>query len=529
MQRCLLRTSNSVCAPNQSVYLLDKTINANSPNNKMKQTLLPAISALFVSLFLCPLFCWGATPDKPNIIYILADDLGYGDLSCYGQQRFQTPNLDRLASEGIRFTDHYAGCTVCAPSRASLMTGQHVGHCLVRGNYETGPHGFGGELPLRPNDVTIAETLQQAGYRTGLFGKWGMGMDGTTGEPNKKGFDYAYGFLNQAHAHHYYPEYVFRNGKKEPIPENASGEHNVYLPDRVTEESLEFIDRNRDRPFFMFLALITPHAELLVPDDSLQEFSGRWPETPFEKNGSGGDGFSDTFGAYASQPMPRAAYAAMITRMDRDIGRLLAKLKETGLDKNTIVMFSSDNGPHLEGGADPDFFDSSGGLSGRKRDLYEGGIRVPLVARWPENIKAGTTSNYPSAFWDILPTCADLAGAPHPEATDGVSLLPTLLGKAQQEQDRFLYWEFHERGFTEQAVRQGRWKVVRHGPLQPLELYDLESDVAEQTNLASSKPGIVAKFEKYLQTARTSSEIWPLADRKSKRAPVGGRKASANK
>ncbi len=452
----------------------------------------------------------GATPAKPNIIYILSDDLGYGDLSCYGQQRFQTPNIDRLASEGIRFTDHYAGSTVCAPSRASLMTGKHVGHCLVRGNYPTAPRGFGAGLPLQACDVTIAETLKQAGYHTGLFGKWGLGMDGTTGEPNKQGFDYAYGLLNQAHAHYYYPEYIFRNGEKELIPENAGGKRNVYLPDRITDESLKFIDRNRDQPFFIFLALITPHAELLVPEDSIQEFTNRWPETPFDKNGSGGDRSSDAFGAYASQPTPRAAFAAMITRMDRDVGRILAKLKETGLDKNTIVMFSSDNGPHKEGGADPDFFNSSGGLKGHKRDLYEGGIRVPLVARWPSTIAAGSTSDFPSAFWDILPTCADLAGVEQPRGIDGVSLLPTLKGEGQQEDHRFLYWEFHERGYTEQAVRQGKWKVVRHGPLQPLELYDLESDVVELTDLANANSEIVTKFKNYLQTARTPSKIWPF-------------------
>jgi len=486
----------------------------------MKRSLLHHLYGVVVCLTVSPIPCLGATPDRPNVIYILADDLGYGDLSCYGQQRFQTPNIDRLANEGIRFTDHYAGCTVCAPSRASLMLGLHVGHCPVRGNYETGPHGFGGELPLRPRDVTIAKVLKQAGYRTGIFGKWGMGMNGTTGEPNKQGFDYAYGFLNQAHAHHYYPEYVFRNGKKEAIPENANGNRNVYISDRVTDEGLKFIERNCDQPFFIYWAMVTPHAELLVPEDSLENFLGRWPETPFVKNGSGGGGISDSFGVYASQPAPRAAYAGMITRMDRDIGKILSKLQEAGLDKNTIVLFSSDNGPHLEGGADPEFFNSSGGLAGHKRDLYEGGIRVPLVARWPGKIAAGTVTNVPSAFWDILPTCADLANVESPQGMDGISLLPTLRGNAQQESDRFLYWEFHERGYTEQAVRKGRWKAIRHGPRQALELYDLETDASEETNLAEAQPEIVAEFQEYLETARTPSEIWPLAYRKRKEKPV---------
>ena len=486
----------------------------------MKRPLFPLLRGLLVSLLILSsawtTVCCGANPDKPNIIYILADDLGYGDLSCYGQQRFKTPNIDRLASGGIRFTDHYAGCTVCAPSRAALMTGLHTGHCLVRGNYETGPNGFGGELPLRPGDVTIAEVLKKAGYRTGLFGKWGMGMDGTTGEPNKKGFDYAYGFLNQAYAHHYYPEYVFRNGKKEPIPENSGGKRGVYISDRVVEEGLDFIDRNRDKPFFLFWALVTPHAELLVPEDSLQEFKGRWPETPFVKNGTGGGGESETFGVYASQPTPRAAFAAMITRMDRDVGRILAKIQAAGLDENTIVIFSSDNGPHMEAGADPDFFESSGALTGRKRDLYEGGIRVPFVARWPGKIKPGSVSDRPSAFWDMLPTMADLAGAESPREIDGVSLKKTLLGSQQKEEDRYLYWEFHERGYTDQAVRHGKWKVVRKGPLQPLELYDLENDIAEKKDVAKSNPEVVADFERFLKTARSPSELWPLRTQKEK-------------
>ncbi len=485
----------------------------------MKRSIFHLLLSVVAYLAVGPTLCLSATPDKPNIIYILADDLGYGDLSCYGQKRFQTPNIDRLANEGIRFTDHYAGCTVCAPSRASLMVGMHVGHCLVRGNYETGEHGFGGELPLKPSSVTIADVLKKAGYRTGIFGKWGMGMDGTTGEPNKQGFDYAYGFLNQAHAHHYYPEYIFRNGKKEAIPENAGGKRNVYISDRITDEGLKFIDRNHDQPFFVYWAMVAPHAELLVPEDSLEEFLGRWPETPFIKDGSGGQA-SGSLGVYASQPAPRAAYAAMITRMDRDIGRILSKLEETGLDKNTIVLFSSDNGPELIGGGDPKFFNSSGGLTGYKRDLYEGGIRVPLVARWPGKIPAGTVTNIPSAFWDILPTCADLADVESPQGIDGISLLPTLRGNTQQDNDRFLYWEFHERSFTEQAARRGRWKAIRHSPRQALELYDLEADISEKTNLAKAKPEIVAEFQEYLKTARTPSDIWPLAYRESKEKPA---------
>ncbi len=255
----------------------------------MNRSILICCWHTLLGLAIVLLACPDTACAKPNIIYILADDLGYGDLSCYGQKRFETPQIDQLAAEGFRFTNHYAGATVCAPSRASLMTGQHGGHCLVRGNYETGPHGFGGQLPLRSNDVTTAEVLHRAGYRTGVFGKWGLGMDGTTGEPNKKGFDEVYGFLNQAHAHKYYPEYVFRNGAKEPIPENANGKRGVYIADRITDEGLKFIERNHNRPFFIYWAFTLPHAELLVPNDSLQEFAGRWKETPFENKNASND------------------------------------------------------------------------------------------------------------------------------------------------------------------------------------------------------------------------------------------------
>lgn len=449
---------------------------------------------------------------QPNIIYILADDLGYGDLSCYGQTQFRTPNLDRMARDGMRFTDHYAGCTVCAPSRAALMTGLHTGHSLVRGNYETGPHGFGGELPLRPEDVTLAEVLQGAGYRTAAIGKWGMGMDGTTGEPNKKGFDLAYGFLNQAHAHHYYPEYVFRNGKKEPIPANRGGQRKVFIEDRFADEGLAFIDANQKQPFFIYWAFLTPHAELVAPDDSLVPFQGIWPETPYIGSRQGSDG-KVPLGAYASQATPRAAFAGMVTRLDRTVGRVMAKLKALGLDQDTILLFSSDNGPHLEGGADPDFFNSSGPLTGRKRDLYEGGIRIPMIARWPGRIAPGSTTGHVSAFWDILPTCAELAGVLVPAGLDGLSFVPTLLGRGEQSQHAFLYWEFHERGYTEQAARMGDWKAVRHGPNQPLELYNLSRDLAENQDVAGQHPQIVEKLEAYLDDARTDSELWPLKNK----------------
>jgi len=486
-------------------------------------------SSLFRGLLVCLLLitsgwtsvCYGVNAGKPNIIYILADDLGYGDLSCYGQKRFQTPNIDRLASEGIRFTDHYSGATVCAPSRACLMTGKHSGHCIIRGNTARDAQGNQVPITLRTEDVTLAEILQQAGYHTGLYGKWSLGLEGSPGLPTKQGFDETYGFLNQTHAHHYYPEYIYRNDRREPIPENVGGKREVYIADRFIEEGLKFIDRsiarnktnNSNQPFFLYLPLTVPHAELLVPEDSLKEFQGRWPETPYVEDGSGV--WKDApIGIYASQATPRAAFAAMVTRMDSDVGKILAKLKEAGLDKNTIVMFSSDNGPHVEGGADPEFFNSSGPLTGRKRDLYEGGIRVPMLARWPEKIAAGTTSDFPSAFWDILPTCADLAGGDCPAGLDGTSLLPVLLGKNSGDQQRGLYWEFHEHEATNQAAKKGHWKAVRHAPNLPLELYDLDSDIAEKKNVADANPGVVAEMESYLKTARSPSEYWPLVSHK---------------
>jgi arylsulfatase A-like enzyme len=317
--------------------------------------------------------------------------------------------------------------------------------------------------------------------------------------------------LNQAYAHHYYPEYLWRNEEKIGLPGNKNGKQEQYVQDLFTEDGLEFIEDNSKKPFFIFFAYTTPHAELLVPEDSLAEFKGKFPEKPFVRGKQGGDGSGAPFGVYDSQATPKAAFAAMITRFDRDVGRIMAKLKKMGLDKDTIVMFTSDNGPHLEGGADPDFFNSSGPLKGRKRDLYEGGIRVPMIARWPGRIKAGTRTDHVSAFWDVLPTCADIAGAKSPGEIDGLSFLPTLLGKEEdQKKHKYLYWEFHENKVTEQAVRMGNFKAVRHGPNKEIELYDLETDIAEKHNIAEEHPEKVKIIERYLNRTRTDSKIWPL-------------------
>lgn len=431
-----------------------------------------------------------AAERKPNIIFILADDLGYGDLSCYGQAKFATPNIDRLAREGMLFRQHYSGSTVCAPSRCSLMTGFHMGHAYVRGNAAEGKG-----LPLRPEDVTVAEMLQKAGYRTGLYGKWGLGVEGTTGHPNRQGFDEFFGYLDQVHAHYYYPDYLLRNETRIPL------EKGQYSHDVITEEALGFVRRNRDNPFFLYLAATIPHASMEVPEDSIAPFRGEFEEEPFAPGQH-----------YSAQPTPNAAFAGMVSRLDQGVGRLLKVLEETGLDRDTIVFFSSDNGPHKEGGRSPDYFHSSGPFRGIKRDLYEGGIRVPLLARWPGKIKAGTVSEHVSAFWDFLPTTCEIAGTAAPKGLDGISMMRELSGKRQKKHD-YLYWEFYERGF-QQAVREGKWKAVRLAPGKPTELYDLTSDISETNNVAAQNPKVVKRLERIMQRARTESDHWKTSGQK---------------
>ncbi len=437
-----------------------------------------------------------AQAGRPNIIIVQADDLGYGDLSVYGQLKFQTPSLDRLAREGMRFTQYYAGSTVCAPSRNSLMTGQHTGHTLIRGNAKLG---------LRPEDVTIASVLRDAGYRTAMIGKWGLGDASTTGEPGKKGFEYSFGVLDQEHAHRQYTDHLYRNGQVVRTDVNKD-----YSNDLFTQESLAVVEAADPRPFFLYLNYTVPHAELRAPDDSMQLFAGKFPEKPFVNAAADArlTGPETPSLGYRSQPAPHAAYASMITRMDRDIGRLVDLIDRRGMANRTLVMFISDNGPHIEGGGDPEFFKSSGGLRGVKRDLYEGGIRVPMIARWRGSVPAGRVSDHPSAHWDLFPTLAEAAGVKVRAGLDGVSILRTLRGQRQPAHD-FLYWEFHERGF-QQAVRMGNWKAVRLAKDQPMELYNLAVDPFEQRNVAPSQPAVIAKIESYLKGARTESATWPV-------------------
>lgn len=425
---------------------------------------------------------------KPNILFILADDLGYGDLGCYGQKKIKTPNLDKLAKQGMRFTQAYAGSTVCAPSRSALMEGLHTGHCRVRGN---------ALVPLRPDDVTIAELLQAAGYVTGLVGKWGLGEPDSTGIPNLQGFDHFYGYLNQKHAHNYYPDYLWRNKEKVPLPnvvvkEGYATKKVKYSHDLVTAEAIKFIEQNQAKPFFLYLAYTLPHA-----NNELGKAKGNGMEVP-----------SDA--PYTNEPWPQVHkdHAAMITYLDRDIGQIMDLLQRLNLDDDTIVVFSSDNGPHAEGGANPTFFQSAGPLRGFKRSLHEGGVRVPMLVRWTGKIKANTTSDHLCAFWDFMPTAAELAGAKAPNKFDGLSIVPTLLGKPGQKQHQFLYWEFHENGFH-QGVRMGDWKAVRHN-LGKLELYNLKSDLGEKNDIAGTQAEIVAQIENHLKTARTDSTDFPI-------------------
>lgn len=425
--------------------------------------------------------------EKPNIVFIMADDLGYGHLGCYGQAKIRTPHIDRLAEQGIRFTAVYAGAPVCAPSRSVLMTGLHGGHTPVRGN--------SGGIPLAPGDITIAELLKEAGYTTGLFGKWGLGEYGTEGVPWKQGFDQFFGYLHQYHAHFYYPEYLWENDRRYPLSANLEGKHAQYTHDEIVAKAMDFIRDRQDEPFFLYLPFAVPHYELLVPEDSLKEYAGQFPETPYEGRGRPTGYPSD----YANQPMPKAAMAAIITHMDRSVGKIMDLLDELNIGEETIVFFTSDNGAS-NGAGDPDFFEACGPLRGYKGTLYEGGLRVPMIVRWKGKIQGGTVSSIPWHFTDVLPTLTDLAGSQSPENTDGKSVLPILLesqNKVKME-DRVFYWEFKEMS----AVRFGKWKAIR--PMKPnslVELYNLSTDISEIENMADDHPEVLANLIPILESA----------------------------
>lgn len=485
----------------------------------MKSLVLLVVSSLLVVAVKSLPLAAADAPRGPNLVLIVADDLGYGDLGCYGQKQIKTPRLDRMAREGLRFTDFYAGCTVCAPSRCVLMTGYHMGHAYVRGNAGRTNREI---QVLRDRDVTLAEVLKQAGYATALCGKWGLGEEGSIGTPNKQGFDYFFGYLNQFHAHNYYPAYLLKNEARFPLKNVVPGEGEFgggvatervqYSPDLITAEALAWVEQHthqhKDQPFFLYYAPTIPHAN--------NEGRNAGMEVP-------------DLGDYANTDWPpnQKAHAAMISRLDADVGRLLDLLKRMNLDENTLVVFSSDNGPHREGGNDPDFNDSNGPLKGIKRDLTEGGIRVPFIVRWPGKIAAGT-SPFTGGFQDVLPTFAELAGASAhvPSDIDGLSIVPTLLGHANQQKPHdYLYWLFYERG-AGQAARMGPWKAVQQPYDTPLRLYNLEKDLGEEHDVAAEQPEMVAKLKAAMQAAYTPHGNWQLPA-PGEAAQGGGKKKAA--
>jgi arylsulfatase A-like enzyme len=483
-------------------------------NRKCKPFLLILYFSIIPLIFSCesPELAIEEKP-KPNIIFILVDDLGYGDLGFLGQQYIETPAIDRLAANGMFFTNFYSGATVCAPSRSAFMTGLHTGHTPIRGNTEVQPEG---QRPMPDSVMTVSKLMQKAGYVTGAFGKWGLGFPGSEGDPVNQGFDQFFGYNCQRYAHRYYPDYLWDNFQKVDLPGNDWTTRGDFAPDVIQERTLEFIEKNQDKPFFLFMPIVMPHAELAAPDDEiLAKYKTKFPnETAYVAKSKGADyGPEMAIPAYQSQPYPHATFAAMVARIDRYVAEVVEKLDELGLSENTSIIFASDNGAHQEGGADPDFFDSNGVFRGHKRDLYEGGIRTPMIAYWPGKIKAGSESDQSFAFWDLLPTFAELAGIKPEKETDGISFLPTLLGNTQQKIHDYLYWEFHEQG-GKQAIRQGNWKGIKlkvFGADEPiLELYDLSKDPSESTNLATQKPEKMQELAQLMDEAHTSNSQFPL-------------------
>jgi arylsulfatase A-like enzyme len=460
------------------------------------------VKVFLVSLCMCGMHTF-ARAEKPNIIFILADDLGYGEVGCFGQKVIKTPNLDRMATEGMRFTQFYAGATVCAPSRSVLMTGKHHGHTRVRGN--AGRSNPAAQA-LQPGDVTVAQALNEAGYATALIGKWGLGDVGEadTGLPGKHGFDYFFGILNQHRAHNHFTEYVWRNEDKVPLPndlvpvgENGGGYSTnalIYADDLFADEALKYVARHQHEPFFLYWSMIVPHANN--------------ERTRALKNGAE----VPDFGPYAGEdwPDPDKGQAAMITRLDSYVGRMLEQLKQLGLVEKTLIIFTSDNGPHNESNHNLKRFEPSGPLTGIKRSLTEGGIRVPTIMKWPGTIGAGTTSDHLGYFGDFFATACDLAGAKTPGGLDSISFVPTITGKGIQQEHEYLYWEFHEQG-TRQSVRFGDWAAIREPMLTgPVKLYNLKDDLAEKHDLASAKPEVLKKAIKYLDEGHVEDERWPV-------------------
>lgn len=442
---------------------------------------------------------------KPNIIFIFADDLGYGDIGCYGQQKIATPHIDALAAKGIKFTQFYAGTAVCAPSRASLLTGLHTGHTPVRGNITYPPEG---QTPLPESSVTFAQQLQQNGYATATFGKWGLGFITTSGDPNKKGFDYFYGYNCQSQAHDYFPDHLWSNHERVDLSVNLQHD-SIYSAALIQSKALHYINQqNGQQPFFIYLPYTLPHGDVIVPHDSLYlHYKNKFNETPLT-----GEALRTRAHNMQAEQYPHAAFAAMVSRLDEYVGQLVNAIEQKGLASNTLIIFSSDNGPHRENGGDPDFFNSNGMYRGIKRDLYEGGIRVPFIAYWPGIIKP-TVTNKPAALWDVYPTLLQLAGVAPVKNIDGISLLPLLFNKATKNQHNYLYWEFHEND-GRQAIRWKQWKGIKlevgKNAAAPMELYNLDTDPGEKNNIAARHPTVVQQLEKLMQQAHQPNTSWPL-------------------
>ncbi len=449
-------------------------------------------------------FGMSAANKPPNIILVLADDLGWQELGCYGQKKIRTPHIDRMATEGMRFTRFYTGAPVCAPARCNLLTGKHAGHAYIRNNGEikenqrkvNGVTIFGGQTPLAKEETSIAELLKARGYATGCFGKWGLGAAGTSGDPLNKGFDRFYGYNCQRHAHNLYPQYLDRDGQPEFLEGNTrglTGRH--YAPQLIADEMLKFVEENHEHPFFVYYPTVLPHLALQAPQEEIDAYLGQWEETPYKGK------------SYLPHPTPRACYAAMVSFVDKQMGRLFALLKEKGVDENTMVIFTSDNGAtFLKPQVDYEFFNSVGELRGLKASVYEGGIREPFIARWPGEIQAGKVSDYVGAHYDVLPTLAEITGAELPSGVDGISILPELLGKrGKQQKHEFLFWDFGGYG-GQIAVRMGDWKGVKQkvkkNPDAPMELYNLKEDPSEQNNVAQHHPEVVSKLEMIIRRER---------------------------
>lgn len=448
---------------------------------------------------------------QPNVIYIIADDLGIGDVSPYGQKFIQTPNLDRLQQRGMRFTQAYAGTAVSAPSRCSLMTGLHTGHAFVRGNKGVDPEG---QVAMPEGTFTVATMFKQQGYATGGFGKWGLGFPGSVSDPTKVGFDRFFGYNCQTLAHDYYPDHLWDGLKRVDLPQNLNQQEVTYSADTIHSEALKFIRQNANKPFFTFLAYTLPHAELRLPEDSVyQAYVKMIPpedEHPYLQPNP------NRRGAYGATDHPMAAFAAMVTRLDKYVGDVMNTLDSLGIAENTILIFTSDNGPHREGGANPDYFQSYGPYRGIKRDLYEGGIRMPMIISCPGHIAQNVDNDNMIAFWDMMPTFAEAAGYTQPINTDGISFLPTLLGKEQTQKHDYLYWEFHEQN-GKQAVREGNWKGIRlqAGTEEPIfELYDLSTDIHEDHNVAAEHPDVVAHLQQLIDQSHTESELFDFGREK---------------